>query len=276
MNRLTKLCGVFALAGMMICGSSEAAKKIIAIMDVENGVRSGAGALVAQEVGPALESAFVNSGMYIVVERERLQSVFRELGMHLSGAIDPNTAIRMGQMSGAELTLFATVTGANVGLADNLLYQTIKAKAQLSYKIVDNKTGQIKVSDVVVGSKSIPNTDYRDDRMLLSSATKEAVERLMVKFAELNPITGSVMAVKDDKIYVNLTNEQGVHVGDLYVIFREGETLCDPAGNIIGVTEDSIGLAKVVEVKPTFCIMETKKVKGRLDKSCKVKRFIKK
>ena len=57
----------------------------------------------------------------------------------------------------------------------------------------------------------------------------------------INPLGGSVMKVSGKKVYVNVGSEQGVKVGDTYVIYREGESLVDPTtGDILGVEMSSV------------------------------------
>lgn len=269
------------LSALMIGADVEAAKKVVAVTDVSCVMNDNVSRLAAHEFAVHLETVIQNSGTYTVVERTRLSSVMRELGFQQSGSVSDQSSVSIGKMTGADYTVMGSVVDANVAAQDNVLYKSVKAKAQFNYKIIDNTTGEVKVAEMVTGSSSMPLSDkvrVNSDqvRMLLSRAVAEAAEKVALKFADMNPLAGSVMKFIEDKAYVNLGTEQGVKVGDLYQIYREGEILTDPMGNIIGVVEEDVAVGKVVDVKPNYCVIQTKKVKEVVPNKCKARRLVKK
>ena len=282
---MKKLLICFMLLGVVFSvitsTSVEAAQKVVAITKVGCSSNSNFQRLAANEFYAQLETVIQNSGIYTVVERNRLDAVVKELGLHRSGLISDETSVDIGKMTGADYTVIGNVVGANVAAQDNVLYKSIKAKTQLSYKIVDNATGIVKIAEMVTGSSSMPLSDgvrhsHDQLRMLLSRAVAEAAEKVADKFAEMNTLAGSVMEISDNKVYVNLGSEHGVRTGDFYRVFREGKMLRDPAGNILGVVEEDVALAKVIDVKPNYCVMQAKKIKGELSNRCKVRKISKK
>lgn len=273
-----------AMLSLMVLSAAagvEAAKKVVAITQVGYSANTHFQRLAANEFYAKLETVIQNSGAYTVVERGRLNSVVRELGLQQTGLISNESSVSIGKMTGAAYTVIGSVVGANVAIQDIVLYKTIKAKAEFNYKIVDNKTGEVKVAEMATGSSSkhlsdnIRLTGDQED-MLLSRAVTEAVEKISNKLTELNPLVGSVMEISGNKAYVNLGSAQGVRVGDLYKVFKEGKPLQDPMGNIIGVVEEDIAYAKVIEVQPNYCVLEAKKFKGALSKRCQARKVTKK
>lgn len=272
---------MLSLMVLSVAAGVEAAKKVVAITQVGYSANTHFQRLAANEFYAKLETVIQNSGAYTVVERGRLNSVVRELGLQQTGLISNESSVSIGKMTGAAYTVIGSVVGANVAIQDIVLYKTIKAKAEFNYKIVDNKTGEVKVAEMATGSSSkhlsdnIRLTGDQED-MLLSRAVTEAVEKISNKLTELNPLVGSVMEISGNKAYVNLGSAQGVRVGDLYKVFKEGKPLQDPMGNIIGVVEEDIAYAKVIEVQPNYCVLEAKKFKGALSKRCQARKVTKK
>lgn len=271
----------FLVLLIIVCTNVEAAKKVVAITQVGYNANTHFQRLAANEFYTKLETAIQNCGAYTVVERGRLNSVVRELGLQQTGLISNESSVSIGKMTGAAYTVIGSVVGANVAIQDIVLYRTVKAKAEFNYKIVDNKTGEVKVAEMVKGSASKHLSDkvrltVDQEDMLLSRAVSEAVERISSKLTELNPLVGSVMEISGNKAYVNLGSAQGVRVGDLYKVFKEGKPLRDPMGNIIGVVEEDIAYAKVVEVQPNYCVLEAKKLKGALSNRCQARKVTKK
>lgn len=264
---------------LAMASSAFAAKQVVAVWDIANNTGSHMGQKVAMDFKAELTNALVNSGMYTVVERGQLKSVIRELSFQQSGMVDPSTAVQIGKMSGAGLTFVGNVVTATVGKVDNFIYDSIKAKVKVNYKVIDNKTGAILASDIVEGNNSVMDNkkhQYNGD-LLMSGAVKEAVKKVKDTLDDLNVVSGAIMKVTDKFAYFNLGSEQYVHVGDMYVAYREGEVLRDPVtGEIIGVDTKEVALLKVVEVMPRYCKAQIKKSNGTLTAKCKVKKARKK
>ena len=252
-----------------------AEKQVIAVWDISNVSGTYMGDRVATDFKAELTNVLVNSGMYSVVERGQLNSVLREFGFQQSGMVDPETAVEIGKMSGAGLTFVGSVVTATVGKVDNFVYDSIKAKVKLNYKVIDNKTGMILDSNMVEGNTSVmDNRGHRANKeMLVYSAVKEAVEKVKVALDNLNVLSGVVIKVNKDVIYINLGSEQGVHVGDNYVAYGEGDVLRDPcSGEILGVEDKKVALLKITEVMPRYSKAIIKKSNGDLTVNCKVRK----
>ena len=66
-------------------------------------------------------------------------------------------------------------------------------------------------------------------------------------------VEGLVVAVDDEQIYMDLTEKDGVQVGQEYTIFRKGEVFRHPmTGRPMGRYEDIIGYAQIKRVLPQF------------------------
>ena len=84
----------------------------IAISRFDNKVRNwdtyNAG--IGDAMADQLTTALVSTGCFKVVDRQNLEGVMDELGLHQSGAVDRSTASRVGKLVGADIIVTAAVT----------------------------------------------------------------------------------------------------------------------------------------------------------------------
>ena len=253
----------------------EAAKKTVAVTGVESNIGTYAGRKAAADLDAELTTLLVQCGMYNVVERGQLNHVIRELGLHNSGLINGKTAIQFGQMTGADYSVIGNVVGADVGYFDNIAYRGTKAKIKFNFKFVDNKTGMIKIAEMIEGTNTVTEFENRspDGEIMLGNAAKDVAQKVLEKINAANPIVGNVLRVMGDNVYFHLGSNNGVRKGEVFIIYREGDILLDPiTGEIIGVSEEVIGSLRVEDVKPQYSMGKVKKTKGIIDKTCKVRR----
>lgn len=260
------------MVGTMTC---EAAKKTVAVTGIENMDRSSYGRKAAAELDAAITTILVKSGSYNVVEREQLSHVIGELGIQSTGMIAGNTAIQFGQMVGADYTVVGNIVAADVDSFNNYLYKGTKAKIKFNFKFIDNKTGLIKIAEILEGSDTVSEFENKspDRDMLISGAANDVAQKIVAKIDEINPLSGLVVSASDNQIYIDLGSDNGVKMGDNFIIYKEGNIIKHPVtGQIIAVKEIVIGSMKVVEVHPNYALCELKKSKGRVAVGDKVKR----
>lgn len=242
------------------------------------------------DLGPAarnqIDNAFSEnselSRMFSVVERERLDMVMKEQGLSTSGAIDPQTAARVGQVLGIRYIVtggvdkFAinTTRGGFGGIGGS----RTEAEATISLRFIDATTAARVVSvsadgKVNKGGGFIRGASLsRDDEWgIASEAVEKASEEVVKALTEGNNLeriseaAGSgagavdmrVIRVDGTKAYINVGSMAGVKVGDKFGIFEQGEALIDPAtGMNLGSVETEIGSGVVVDVQERFAIIE--------------------
>lgn len=99
----------------------------------------------------------------------------------------------------------------------------------------------------------------------LGNATRQAIDQavgLIVARMEKVPWEGTIAEIDtaetDPKVtlYLNAGGEMGVHVGDMFEIFRPGRPITDPKTRlVIGRMNDSrLGACKVVSITPTLAV----------------------
>ncbi|MFA5072752.1 MAG: CsgG/HfaB family protein [Nitrospirota bacterium] len=218
----------------------------------------GIGEAAADILGTILQK----TGRFIVVPQQDMQSILAQQRMGATGAINPETAARMGQVMG----LNAIVTGAVTAYAeteegsDYILGKSKKqiASVTVDYRIVDTSTGVQILADsgtgiydkktstfLGAGSKAGYDTSLRDGA-LRDALTKGMVN--MMKQLGTRKWSGRVAKVSGTSLYINAGQKSGLNVGDKLDVYRAGEEIIDPeTKQRLGTMEDLIGTALVIK-----------------------------
>jgi len=76
---------------------------------------------------------------------------------------------------------------------------------------------------------------------------------------DLSPVQATVMKGPDGKILINRGAEAGVHVGNLWTIYKKGKPVIDPeTGNEIGNLPTPVATAVVVQTEKRFSVIAVK------------------
>lgn len=250
-------------------------KKRIAVFTFEDMSRSGFAWFNQLTIGEGLSdmivTELVQSELYTVLERDRLNALLREQDLGAIGVVTPESAAAMGKVLGVELAVFGSITefgnkGSNTGVnipATGIRVGKQTAVTAVDIRVVDTGTGEILKAEsvrrektAVSGGIRIKNFRFDDrdqfDGSLIGKVTREAVEDvidLINDVAETTPWSAKVIMMQGDKVYINSGSQDGVEVGEVFEVFREGEALIDPdTGLSLGSINSRIGSIKVVDV----------------------------
>jgi len=212
----------------------------------------GIGEAAADILGTILQK----TGRFIVIPQQDMSSILEQQRMGATGAINPDTAAKMGQILG----LNAIVTGSITAYSeteeaqDYLVYKKKSqiAKVTVDYRIVDTTTGVQLMADsgagiyqkttggaLGLGAKGGYDPDLRDGA-LRDALTKAMVN--MMKQLESQPWKGKIAKVNGNQVYINAGKKTGLKVGDRLDVYRVGEDIIDPdTQQKLGTTEDRVG-----------------------------------
>jgi hypothetical protein len=238
-------------------------------------------------MGPAarnhIDTAFSEdptlSAKFSVIEREKLDMVLKEQGLATSGALDQQTAAKVGQILGIKYILtggidkFAinTTKGGFGGIGGSYT----KAEASINMRFIDTTTAERLVSlsadgDVKKGGGMFKGAGLSREAEwgIASEAIEKAAQAVVAKFTSgdyLDKFTpggvaggteGKIIKVEGDKAWINMGAMSGLEVGDQFDIYSVGEALVDPdTGMVLGVDETKTGSGEVIEVQERFAIM---------------------
>lgn len=275
--------------------SVEAAKKVVAVMPLENISNSGA-KNVAEIMTEQLTVAIQNSGQYTVVERLQMGTILREQGFQ-NIAVDPAQAVEIGKLMGANYSLLGKVTLASAtdNSAGNLLgalatvgitsggeldgskalavlagmlnnQGAVTGNIDLDVRFVDNETGEIVFAKSFSGKSNGTN-----EETAFSGACKEAAENFLRELQTANPFSGRIAEIVGADIYIDQGFTSGLRQGEKLFVSREGDPIV-VNGKIVGVKTISICTVTVVEVNAEYSICRADGVNPLIQKGDLVKR----
>jgi len=286
MRTIFRLAGALAVVALLAPSSIEAQGKIrVAIWDFEN--HSERSWWFYNDLGPAarnnIDTAFAESDVlssrFSVIEREKLDLVLQEQGLSTSGALDQQTAAKIGQVLGIKYIItggidkFAinTTKGGFGGIGGAYT----KAEASINMRLIDTTTAERVVAvsadgDVKKGGGFFKGASLsrEDEWGIASEAIEKASQEVVAKFEQhkglkklsaggaMGGVEGKIIKVEGDRAWINMGSVSGIQVGDRYAVFSVGEALVDPdTGQVLGVDESQIGEGEVVDVNDRFSIM---------------------
>jgi len=275
-----------ALAALAIAGPALAQTKIrVALWDFENNsegrwwFHDQLGDAARNQIDTAFSENEELSRRFTVIEREKLEMVMKEQGLATAGAVDAQTAAKVGAILGVKYIItggidkFAinTTRGGIGGIGGS----STNAEASISLRFIDSTTAERVVAvsadgNVRKGGGFIRGASLsRDDEWgIASEAIEKASSELVKKLTTGNYLErvsdaagggGGVdmRVIKADgtTAYINVGRLAGIKVGDKFTIHRKGEDLIDPAtGMNLGSTEKQVGTLVVTEVQDRFSI----------------------
>jgi curli biogenesis system outer membrane secretion channel CsgG len=222
-------------------------------------------------------NALINSNRFRVFERRKLETLVQEQNFqHFSGLVDPETAVQLGKMIGANFVVTGSITGLSCGGGEGFKLGPVtvgsaSTRVTLTVRIVDVTTGEILYSTVeekkasrsqfgiqlpVVGGLGAYSQTSQDIITTVNSICEKVVATFVSKMDEgvgslaTVPVEGYVVDVSGSTIYINLGKDTGIKVGDLVRIYRPGKTIVDPkTKKVLDQQLTLIAQARVTRVK---------------------------
>lgn len=264
------------------------AKIRVALWDFEN--NSTRSYWFDDRLGPAarnqIDTAFSENASlrekFSVIERQALELVMKEQGLSAAGALDPQTAAKVGKILGVKYIVtggidkFAinTTRGAVGGLGVG--GQLVQADATINLRFIDTTTAERIVSvsadaEVKKGGGFFRGTSLSRDAEwglateVIEKVAKDVIVKLLVPttLARIGPGSGPasglearIAKVDGNRAWLNIGSSSGVKVGDKFAVFNIGEAIVDPdTGQKLGADEKETGSGAVTEVQERFAVI---------------------
>ncbi|HCT84489.1 MAG TPA: hypothetical protein DF296_04730 [Candidatus Margulisbacteria bacterium] len=236
-----------------------------------------------------LTDALTDTGRFIVLgEKEMRQAAITEQDFAASDrAAGGGKKVVSGQMTPAQLLIKGEIThfesgtsggstgvgfgGFNVGLSAS------KSEVNAVIYVIDSSTGQVLASKKCYGEISnngVSFDGYKDgfsgnieafsksnEGKVIEIAVKEGVDYLISKLPDI-PWTGSVAMVKDDKVYINRGQREGVTTGKIFKVGELNEVRDPDTGELLDQSVEIAGEVQVVTVKDKMSICKVIKGEG--------------
>lgn len=283
--------GTLLMVALVPAPAAAQGKVRIAIWDFDNNAERSY--WYHDDLGPAarnqIDTAFSQnktlSDLFTVVERDKLALVMKEQGLATAGALDPQTAAKVGKLLGVRYIVTGAIdkfavnkTGAAIGrlgVGGNIVTGT----ASINVRFIDTTSAERIVSvaadaEVRKGGGFFKGTSVsRDAEWGLASETIEkasqgVVARLVeppmlariktaaVPAGTVGGLEAKIAKVDGTRAFLTVGASSGIKVGDTFVIFNIGEPIVDPdTGQKLGAEEKQVGEATVTEVQDRFAIV---------------------
>ncbi len=234
-------------------------KRRIGVVDFENKAPY-AQARIGQTATDILITELVKSGKFIVVDRDKMNKLLEEQKLGQSGAIDPNTAARVGKILGLNAIVTGSISqfGVKSEGKDFLISESKQqiVECTVDIRVVDVETGQVLLADSGKGVSRKASGKFlgmgnqsKYDETLEGEALRAAIVKFVDNIiSQVNKKQWSclVAAVNNGHIYLNAGQEAGLEVGQKLDVFSQGAEIIDPSsGIVLGREEEKIGTLKI-------------------------------
>jgi curli biogenesis system outer membrane secretion channel CsgG len=223
-------------------------------------------AKLGESVAEAVITEVATIGGMKIYTRRDLQKVLQEQKFQMSGLVDPNTAVQIGQLAGVRYIITGAVNNVNIKWVDlsdakgavKSLFGTAGAvlaagastqegwnvSVDITLKVIDAQTGEIILSKKVSGREVLGKTLHMSyDSIIggIKKAAAEAVEDIRPELSRIFALRGYIIQLRTapDKssryALINIGSKNGVKEGqEFFVIdFQEvtdpikGTSSCD-------------------------------------------------
>lgn len=275
---------------LLTAGEAAAQQRIkIAIWDFENNAERSW--WFHDDLGPAvrnqLDTAFSENDrlarMFSVIEREKLDLVMKEQGLGAAGALDPQSAAKIGRILGVKYILTGAVdrfsinrTGGSLSRFGGVGGNMVTAEALINVRFIDTTTAERIVAVSAEGNVRKGGGFFKGARLsreaewgIASEAIEKASGSVIDKLVSgdylervsgaAGPVgtAGRIIKVDGNRAWINLGASSGVKVGDRFTIFHLGEALIDPdTGANLGADESETGSGEVTDVQEKYAIIQ--------------------
>ena len=236
-------------------------KRRVAVISFDNKTPYG-----ARELGTSASDILVTelqkTGQFILIEREKVQSILDEQRFQSSDLVEPMTVAKVGRLLGASAIITGAVTqfGQKEEGVEAIVYQrrTQKAECTIDLRVVDVATGEIVVADsgrgeaeqTIQGSMGLGGRSSYDST-LAGDALRAAIFKFsknVVTRMQKVPWSARVAEVDGGKIYLDAGMKTQVPIGAELEVLRPGKEIISPTtGKSMGQTTSQIGTVKVTE-----------------------------
>jgi len=254
---------------------AENLKKTIAVSRFEN--KTG-DLTVGEGMADQLADALIQSGKFVVLERQTLEDVIAEQDIAASGRAEVSQTAKTGKLIPSQILIKGTVTefeaeqqsgGSGISFSGvSLGSSKVSAHVAVILRIIDTTSGQvldsvrvegeargkgmkigIQIQGVGLGSEDFKKTP-------LGEATQIAIDKAVLEIAaklEKVPFEGKIIKITDADVYTNIGSRNDVKPGAVFDVYSLGEGIIDPdTGENLGAERTKVGAIRIASVEEKF------------------------
>lgn len=235
-------------------GPYKGVKHAVGVRDFENDAGWGAEFNLPKNLGIMLESALIDTGRFVIVERDKLDLVMDEQDLAASGRaaqageVAKTGVIRPAKFIGTGALVEVEYNESGVGGGFSISGVRIggdhgKAQVTIIAKLVDSSTGGVVAKQRIVGKAGrtglkfgLTHGKFDGDlggfaKTPVAEAVQDCINQAAIFFAremQAQPVEGAVVMVKDGRVIINRGSTHSLQPGAVWAVTEKGEDLIDP------------------------------------------------
>ncbi len=263
-------------------------KKTIAVSRFENNTDVAGQASIGTGMADQLADALIQSGKFVVIERQTLEDVVAEQDIAASGRAAVSETARTGNIIPAQILIKGTVSefeaetqkgGTGISVSGiSLGSSKSQAHVAVILRIIDSTSGQVIDSVRVEGEASAKGIKIGIDKggidlgtesfkkTPLGKATQIAIDKAVVALSdrlEKIPFEGRIVKLEGDTVFTNIGSRNEVTEGNIFNVLAEGEALTDPVtGERLGAERTQLGTIKINSIEEKYSKATTQSGQG--------------
>lgn len=235
---------------------------------------------LARTLTEMLTTTVINTGRFVVLERQQMQAVVAEQDLNTAGRVNKETGAAQGHLIGAQAMITGDITGytytqqslggSALNVIKNLKVGASKVSAMVvvDLRMIDAATGEVLASATGNGSASATGvaTDLtKGDQQITASgawstplgqASRAAITKVVEQLVAGMPVprwSAKVVEVRDGVVYLNAGTDGGVSPGQILEVYEVQPPLIDPdTGKNLGAPDKLLGVIQVEMVQAGF------------------------
>lgn len=261
-------------------GAYTGLKKIVAVSRFENksAAYSGGKQFLGEGLADQLTDALIQSGAFIVLERQVLSDVIGEQDLAASGRVAKSQSARTGKLTAAQFLVQGTITEFSAGNESNDSSINVagfsfgggsgETHIGLIIRLIDSTTGEVVASQRVEGKAESSNSStglslgglgfssgsQKSDPLGKASqiAIDNAVEFVAQRLRN-EPFRGRVIQAEGETVIISAGGRNGARAGDTFTVLSVGKELRDPlTGELLGRVEHESGSLRITKVQEKY------------------------
>jgi len=205
----------------------------------------------------SLVSYFTQTRKFFVADRDFVEELYAERDFIEFGNVPLEELSKLGNDLGVDLILVGVIEDFNTKYTKkdypslNKTFVSTKGVVEISYRIIDVPTRQIKYANLYLSDSGTTSTNA-DTQMILDAVSTIGEDILFAIY----PLR--VEKIDGDILYIGQGGNQ-LNKGDIYEVFRVGEDLIDSyTGESLGGIEEYVGTAEITNVTAKMSIAKFK------------------
>ncbi|MDD3598665.1 MAG: CsgG/HfaB family protein [Firmicutes bacterium] len=208
-----------------------------------------------QYAANCLSDALVGMGRFEVIEREHIQRILSEQRFQVSGAVNPDTAVRLGEILGIDYTFIGSLDRCSAKSdywtdKDGKRHYYYSGSAEVSIRIVDASTGAILSSFRLTGS----GTDSSSTSSACMNAIRSCFDSsFQSRLATAFPVIARVLEYRGkDEVYIFTDESSVISKGSDFRILRPNVAeVGEPGFEHRFMSSDEVAIVRIVSVYGT-------------------------